>query len=312
MSVRCITWAWDQARADRVSRGELLTLVALADQADDDGHGFCRLAIICSMTNQSDKTVRRACRRLEDLGLLERRRRRRRDGSWGVHDYWLPVHQQSLLGPDHQRSNGTTGHFDRWRDSEPADPAESRVVAAFPADDAEHNHRSNGTTGQNDRWPEMTGGPPVTGDRTSPVSYCPDPPTCACAREGGLPAGHELFVAFATGPRPDDLLTYCTADVENLRETFPELTGAQVRAVLREIGAWYRGECQDPDNPHGRKARLPHDWKRMVRKWMGEARDKAAAGVAPAKKAAGSDIARSFEGVVYEGDDHDPNWLKED
>lgn len=271
MSVRCSTWAWDQSRAGVVDGTNLLVLLALADQANDDGHLFVRLEIIQEMTGRSDKTVRRACEALEALGLMDRERRRRRSGTWGTYDYWLRVHEQPLLRAGHQRSKSTSGQDDRWRAEGAGQRQESGGMPECPGVGAALDHRSNETTGQNDQWPEMTGRPPVTGDRavTRKTTYPTNQPPRVCARE----AEAQDLVVFDCGG--GQALAYGIDDIPDLKRTFPSLTAEQIEQTLREIGAWYHGECADPDNPRGRRARLPHEWKSLVRRWLSETQGRA-------------------------------------
>lgn len=86
MSVRWITWAWDQECSNAA---EKLTLIALADHAGEDGRAFPGCARLAEKTGSGNRTVRRHLDNLETAGLLTRERRRRADGTMGTYTYQL-------------------------------------------------------------------------------------------------------------------------------------------------------------------------------------------------------------------------------
>lgn len=86
MSVRWITWAWDQQCS---TPGEKLTLIALADHAGEDGTCFPGTGRLSEKTDQGNSTVRRHLTNLEERGLIERDRRRRDDGTLSTYLYQL-------------------------------------------------------------------------------------------------------------------------------------------------------------------------------------------------------------------------------
>ncbi len=69
MSVRVMTWVWDQTE---VGGGDRLLLLALADEADDEG-GSCYPSIrrLAAKTRTHTNTVQRGVGRLEAAGLIE-------------------------------------------------------------------------------------------------------------------------------------------------------------------------------------------------------------------------------------------------
>ena len=71
MSVKASNWAWEQKLAPSAK----LTLLALADAADDRGECWPRLKTIATMSGTSERTVQRALREFEAAGLLEVTRR---------------------------------------------------------------------------------------------------------------------------------------------------------------------------------------------------------------------------------------------
>ncbi len=66
-------------------------LQALADWADDQGSCYPSVQLIMDVTELSDRSVRNALRRLEELGLLSTERTRRKNGSMGANRYFLKV-----------------------------------------------------------------------------------------------------------------------------------------------------------------------------------------------------------------------------
>jgi len=98
MSLRVMTWAWSV----HLSPTPKLVLMALADEADDDGYCFPsqrRLAAKCSIT---DRTVRRVLLELTTKGYVRLEMRRRRDGSRTSNGYRL-----ACGGPPDKISGGT-------------------------------------------------------------------------------------------------------------------------------------------------------------------------------------------------------------
>lgn len=78
MSVRWITWAWDQECSNA---GEKLTLIALADHAGEDGTCWPSSGRLCEKTGQGRSTIQRQLQRLADAGVISRETRYREDGS---------------------------------------------------------------------------------------------------------------------------------------------------------------------------------------------------------------------------------------
>lgn len=300
MSVTATKWAWDQARAGRVPGNALSTLLAWADQANEEGYGWIGLAIIVDMTNQGYRTVQRHTSELERLGLMERHRKIRRSGRLGKYEYWLAIQEQPLLDRVAQPRRPATGQIGR---SGQGGSGKSESTPQHAAPDGDHDHRPNATTGQNGHWSDLAGQPPANLATVNPVKHKTQPShlrACACVREGNPPADHEQFVAFATSPYPDDAVTYCTADLPEWEATFPDMPREQIAQTLREIGSWYRNECRN--NPDARKARLAHEWHSRVRRWLGETlQDLKQGKTSPAKARRG--MTENFEGKHYEGDD---------
>lgn len=96
MSARALNWAWSQMNrldGQGACRAKL-TLVALADRADDDGLCWPWVSTLAEKMNVSDDTVGRALNDLEQAGLMERTRRRRSNGTVAGWEFQLPLDSQ--------------------------------------------------------------------------------------------------------------------------------------------------------------------------------------------------------------------------
>jgi DNA-binding transcriptional ArsR family regulator len=99
VSIDAMKWAW---RVDCKSAAEKLVLMALADNADNDGYcwpGNARTSYRCQM---SESSVRRHIVALERAGLIEKvKRRRRKDGTLSVWIYRLNLLHDPELSTAH-------------------------------------------------------------------------------------------------------------------------------------------------------------------------------------------------------------------
>jgi hypothetical protein len=74
VSVRATNWAWEIGRAGLVSGGELLTLLRVADHADNEGRCWPGEESLAEYTGADERTVRRHLKKLEDAKLIHRER----------------------------------------------------------------------------------------------------------------------------------------------------------------------------------------------------------------------------------------------
>lgn len=89
-------WAWRQCLPPTVK----LTLLALADAADDHGCGIPSASALAKVCGVSTRTIRRALRDLAKAGLLQSAERRLRDGSRISNRYVLALDPEDRLpGP---------------------------------------------------------------------------------------------------------------------------------------------------------------------------------------------------------------------
>ena len=86
MSVRATNWAWETGRERELSQGKLLTLLKIADHADQDGVCWPGEAHLAEYTAQGDRTVRRHLGELEADDLLHRERAEQTAGRGRAHD----------------------------------------------------------------------------------------------------------------------------------------------------------------------------------------------------------------------------------
>ena len=125
MSVQAMTWAWKQ----QLPMGPKAVLLAIANHADGEGVCYPGQARIADMVGCNDRSVRKFVKHLEDAGLIERRQRRRPDGSRTSDEYHL-IGYQPANGAGSQPANGAgsdpkpTGKLCRTnRQSVPDQPA---------------------------------------------------------------------------------------------------------------------------------------------------------------------------------------------
>lgn len=109
MSGRVVGWAFDMPDLTPTQK---LTLVALADNASDDGTCWPSQRTLANKTGLSERTVRTALKALEARGLLSRRPRLRNDGKGRTSDlYKLSVHQPATVAA----SEGPTGNSRQYQ-----------------------------------------------------------------------------------------------------------------------------------------------------------------------------------------------------
>lgn len=101
MSIAALNWAWSQ---DCPNASSKLVLLALADKANEDGECWPGMGTVADMAGVSVRQVSTHLARLEEVGLLSRRRRRSGIGRLGSYVYYLKVTSGSTLPVDQQKS----------------------------------------------------------------------------------------------------------------------------------------------------------------------------------------------------------------
>lgn len=147
MSVRASTWAWS---LEEVMGSEALVLLALADQANDEGFCWPSQEKLAPKARQSVSTLRRSLRSLEKMGLLTTITRSSTRGRRS-NLYLLHIGAR----PDLSMRSARTVNLgeDAAQACQMLEEASSAVFVA------------NKATGQFDRLPQ-----PVIGDRLQPVT----------------------------------------------------------------------------------------------------------------------------------------------
>lgn len=125
MSIAATSWAWRQHLSET---GAKLTLVALADFADERGSCYPSQATLASMTSQGVRTVRRHLKELEERGYLVRESR------YGHGHRTTDRYVLALDGPTGQTgrnaATGQTGRNSPTSDDAPSGQTGRQVIAA--------------------------------------------------------------------------------------------------------------------------------------------------------------------------------------
>jgi len=96
MSLRALTWAWEQ---ELTNPSEKLVLLAIADHANDDGMCWPSMSHVAERCLLSTRQIQRITEQLVDYGLVTRERRKRPDGTLGTYTYTLNIHRTPMSGP---------------------------------------------------------------------------------------------------------------------------------------------------------------------------------------------------------------------
>ena len=122
MSIKALTWAFDQTTGSPSAK---VILLCLADFADENGVSYPRQATIAARTEQSVDTIQRRLKDLEARGLVEREQQINAD-RWRVADRYY------LMMPGSRRRSKIAGSADaadcgsRYRNDAVADAAHVR------------------------------------------------------------------------------------------------------------------------------------------------------------------------------------------
>ena len=147
MSVRVLSWAWS---LEEVMGSEALVLLALADQANDEGFCWPSQEKLAPKARQSVSTLRRSLRSLEKMGLLTTITR---SSTRGRRSNLYLLHIGAKPDLSMKSAKAVTLSEETVQACEMLEEASSAVFVA------------NKPTGQIDRLPQ-----PVTDDRLQPVT----------------------------------------------------------------------------------------------------------------------------------------------
>lgn len=141
MSISALTWARGQTTGGPAAK---LVLMAVADFADENGVAWPSQKMLAEVTEQSVDTVQRYMRRLEQRGLLWRRKSRHDDGRHKADRIHLFLDEaakaravidgydaEAYLGGDAEENDPTDSHA-----------ADSRAADCGPADEPAMPHQS--------------------------------------------------------------------------------------------------------------------------------------------------------------------------
>lgn len=127
MSLRAMSWAWEQ---ETKSSGERLVLLALADHAGEDGECWPHSARLGEKCGLDRKTVQRHLTALDERGVIEKvSRRKRNNGTLAGWLYRLPI----VEGTHTSRLGGDTdiptkrGHAHPVLEDTPTSPQEPSI-----------------------------------------------------------------------------------------------------------------------------------------------------------------------------------------
>ena len=147
MSIAALDWAWRQDCPNATSK---LVLIALADKANDDGECWPGMEHVARMVGISTRQVSTHLQRLEDVGLLARKRRRSGIGRLGSYVFHLNV--------DHRKpASGSTPPVEgdrQWKDTSGSSP---------PVEADRHRKQASESTGS------PASPPPEADFRTEPT-----------------------------------------------------------------------------------------------------------------------------------------------
>ena len=91
MSNEALTWAWGQVKEKKVPRSLIPELIAMADQANDQGVAWLLNSTLAAKTATTPRTVQRSIARLADMGMVEIIERRYPGKNSRSNLYLLPI-----------------------------------------------------------------------------------------------------------------------------------------------------------------------------------------------------------------------------
>ena len=91
MSNEALTWAWGQVKEKKVPRSLIPELIAMADQANDQGVAWLLNSTLAAKTATTPRTVQRSVNRLSELGVVEIIERRNPGNRNRSNLYLIPI-----------------------------------------------------------------------------------------------------------------------------------------------------------------------------------------------------------------------------
>jgi hypothetical protein len=138
MSIAALNWAWSQNCRNPTSK---LVLLALADKANEDGECWPGMDSVAEMAGVSSRQVSTHLARLEEAGLIVRKRRRSALGRLGRYVFHLQLSTGRGLPVDHRKpTSGSTPPLEadfQWKPDAvtTGSPASSATGSLLPVKD---------------------------------------------------------------------------------------------------------------------------------------------------------------------------------
>jgi DNA-binding transcriptional ArsR family regulator len=107
VSIDALRWA---QRVTTGSPGRKIVLMVLADFASEEGYAFPSQARICEVSEQGERTVRRHLADLEEMGLIRRTHRYRKDGTRSSDAFLLMMPAEDQPANLASCATGQSGH----------------------------------------------------------------------------------------------------------------------------------------------------------------------------------------------------------
>ena len=242
MSIAALNWAWSQECPNAPSK---LVLLALADKANEEGECWPGMDTVAAMAGVSQRQVSTHLGRLEQAGLVVRKRRRSSLGRLGRNVYHLNMTSGSTLPVDHEKStSGSEDHMDPPAHRKPDVPASGSP--ASPATGSPPQHIVHPPEGS----PQGTsGGKPRKKRKPDPIfdaliDACGlDPSELTKSARGAVNnAGKQLREIGAT---PEGI--HARARVHRQRWPDAECTPTSLAKNYAQLGARKRSEPRPPD-----------------------------------------------------------------
>lgn len=151
MSIAALNWAWNQECPNATSK---LVLLALADKANEDGECWPGMDTVAKMAGVSVRQISTHLTRLEEWGLIERRRRRTALGHLGRYVFHLSwTSSGSSLPVDQEKpTSGSTPPVEvdrQWKSDvvTTGSPASSATGSRLPDKEQPPQSTPQGTSG---------------------------------------------------------------------------------------------------------------------------------------------------------------------
>lgn len=130
MSISVLTAIWARPPC---SGGDLLCLLAIADNADDEGYAWPSMDTIARKANLSERGARKCVRNLQDMGLIEVESGggRRKTNAYQITTCGVG-HDESHKNPEQNSRNPSSGYTEETRNRAARNPEQSDTKPGTP------------------------------------------------------------------------------------------------------------------------------------------------------------------------------------